>query len=134
MCTGFAKRLRPTDDASQLPTDSIPGGEFKYGCLGYSAWDEEGLKQAARRRSSQADAVQLPYCEGLEIVSSAAVNGRPELLAEGPGGRAPRGPSSSPQGPESSSGADVGQRPGRTFGTFSFFIYDDLLVELSSGK
>lgn len=29
VCTGFAKRLKPTDDAAQLPTDSVPGGDFK---------------------------------------------------------------------------------------------------------
>lgn len=35
--------------------------------MGYSAYDEEGLKRAAARRSSEADAVTLPYCEGLEV-------------------------------------------------------------------
>lgn len=29
VCAGFAKRLNPTDDAAQLPTDSVPGGDFK---------------------------------------------------------------------------------------------------------
>ena len=32
VCAGFAKRLKPTDDAAQLPTDSVPGGDFK--CVG----------------------------------------------------------------------------------------------------
>ncbi|KAL4444353.1 hypothetical protein ABPG75_012090 [Micractinium tetrahymenae] len=120
VCTGFAKRLKPTDDAAQLPTDSVPGGDFKYICLGYSAWDEEALKRAAAARRSQADAVQLPYCEGLEVVSAAAVNQRPELMGAGApglgagGGAAAAGePVAGP--PQAPGGADVRQRPGRSF-------------------
>ncbi len=115
MCTGLAKRLRPGEEAAQLPTDSIPGGDFKYLCAGYSAWDEEGLRAAARRRTSSADAVALPYCEGLEVVSSAAVAGRPELLTDGPGG-GPRRGGGAPQGEGATS--DAGPRPGRSFGEF----------------
>lgn len=128
MCTGLAKRLRPGEDAAQLPTDSIPGGEFKYLCAGYSAWDEEALRAAARRRTSAADAVALPYCEGLEVVSSAAVAGRPELLTDGPGGGGPRrGGGEGPQGEGTAS--DAGQRPGRSFGEFlaSRFLTIDII-------
>jgi len=39
----------------------------RYLCIGYSAYDEEVLKRAAARRSSEADPVTLPYCEGLEV-------------------------------------------------------------------
>ncbi|EFN58135.1 hypothetical protein CHLNCDRAFT_141886 [Chlorella variabilis] len=116
VCAGFAKRLKPTDDAAQLPTDSVPGGDFKYVCLGYSAWDEEALKRAAARRSSQADAVQLPYCEGLEVVSAAAVNQRPELMgAGGPDMAAGGGGPDVPPPPGPQQGGDVRQRPGRSF-------------------
>lgn len=38
VCTGFAKRLKPTDDAAQLPTDSVPGGDFK--CAQLQGWCE----------------------------------------------------------------------------------------------
>lgn len=117
MCGGFAKRLRHNDEPSQLTSESIPGGEFKYACLGYAAWDDEELKRAARRRTSPTDPVSLPYCEGLEIVSSAAISGRPELLAEGLGDNASRG--STPQsGEPTSSGVDGKQRPGRSYCKF----------------
>lgn len=49
-----------------VPTCS-PAPPGRYMCVGYSAYDEEGLKRAAARRSSEADAVTLPYCEGLEV-------------------------------------------------------------------
>jgi hypothetical protein len=80
--------------------------------LGYSAWDEEALKRAAAQRSSQADSVQLPFCEGLEVVSSAAVNQRPELMgAGGPDVAAGSGGSEA----ATPDGGDVRQRPGRSF-------------------
>ena len=102
-----------------MPTDSIPGGggEFKYACVGYSAYDEQALKNAARRRQNPTDAIPLPYCEGLEIVSSEAINRTPaELLAaDGPGVTRQR--SSAPSRPDSNDGGGgTGQRPGRTFG------------------
>lgn len=89
----------------------------RYVCLGYSAWDEETLKRAAAARRSQTDAVQLPYCEGLEVVSAAAVNQRPELMSAGgpdlsSGGAASGEPVAGPPPPD---GADVRQRPGRSF-------------------
>ncbi|KAL4858648.1 hypothetical protein ACK3TF_001587 [Chlorella vulgaris] len=118
LCAGLTKRLKPTDEVVQLPTDSVPGGDFKYVCIGYSAWDEEALKRAAANRSSPEDAVQLPYCEGLEVVSAAAVNSRPELMGAGGPDLAAGGDSSGtappPAGPQQG-GADVRQRPGRSF-------------------
>lgn len=89
----------------------------RYVCVGYSAWDEEALKRAAAARRSQADAVQLPYCEGLEVVSAAAVNQRPELMAAGgPDLRGPGPAEAAAAGPPpDSGGADVRQRPGRSF-------------------
>jgi hypothetical protein len=103
--------LRPADEPAELPNDSVPGGEFKYICLGYSAWDEEALKRASRRRNSHSDAVPLPYCEGLEVVSAAAVAATPELLTGGPEvERASQRASTSDE-----HGADVRQRTGRVF-------------------
>lgn len=92
---------------------SIPARPRRYICLGYSAWDEEALKRAAAARTSQADAVQLPYCEGLEIVSAAAVNQRPELM--GAGGPDLGGGGGAAAGPAGPPGGDVRQRPGRSF-------------------
>ncbi len=115
VCVGFAKRLHPSDEPSQLASESIPGGEFKYACVGYAAWDDEELKRAARRRTSPTDAVQLPYCEGLEIVSSAAMHGRPDLLSV-EGGNASRG--AAPQSAEPSTTRGDQQRPGRSYSKF----------------
>jgi len=96
-----------------LPTDAIPGGDFKYVCVGYAAYNEDALKKVARERRSQADTVQLPYCEGLEVVSAAAMSRKPELLTGGP----PLGHPHSPPGvaPQNEE-ASIRQRPGRTFG------------------
>lgn len=30
LCAGLTKRLKPTDEVVQLPTDSVPGGDFKW--------------------------------------------------------------------------------------------------------
>ena len=107
----MGKRLRAGDDPLQLPTDSVPGGDFRYVCLGYGAYDEDGLKTAARRRSSQAEPVQLPYCEGLEVVSAAAMSSKPELLTGGP----PLGPPpATARPPHDKDQASIRQRPGRT--------------------
>ena len=83
----------------------------RYICAGYSAYDEEGLKQAASKRTSHGDPVQLPYCEGLEIVSAAGMSRKPELLTDGPELSAS---SSSAGGPPQDAG--IRQRPGRSFG------------------
>ncbi|GAB4820973.1 hypothetical protein N2152v2_008019 [Parachlorella kessleri] len=70
------------------------------------------LKRAAARRSSEADPVTLPYCEGLEVISAAALSRKPELMSAG-------GPDVSPAAPAgdepSTPGATARQRPGRSF-------------------
>jgi hypothetical protein len=94
------KLISSDDEAAQLPSDSIPGGDFKYVCVGYSAWDEAQLRHAAKTRSGPGDPVRLPYCEGLEVVSAAAMNQQPGLLTtEGAGGD---GASAPPEFPSSS--------------------------------
>lgn len=115
VCAGLGRRLKPTDDTTQLPTDSVPGGDFKYVCLGYSAWDEEAMKRAAAERQGQGDAVQLPYCEGLEIVSAAAVNQNPSLMGAGGPDVASGSGSSGSEAGQPPNGGDVRQRPGRSF-------------------
>lgn len=79
LCAGFPSRLSELSDDG-YDAESVPGGHFKYVCIGYSEWDEEALKRAAQRRTASNDPVQLPFCEGLEIVSAAAVASNPELL------------------------------------------------------
>lgn len=108
MCAGLSKRVQ-SGEAPSLPADAVPGGDFRYLCIGYSAYDREDLKRAARKRCNPTDPVQLPYCEGLEVVSAAAMSTKPELLTGGP---ALEPPPSAPEGNEPS----ARPRPGRTFG------------------
>jgi hypothetical protein len=79
LCAGFPSRLSELSNDG-YDAESVPGGHFKYVCIGYSEWDEEVLQRAARQRTASTDPVQLPFCEGLEIVSAAAVASNPELL------------------------------------------------------
>lgn len=91
--------------------------------MGYSAYDADALKAAARSRKSETDPIKLPYCEGLEVVSAAAIHRKPELLTGGPvvngpattdASRGPRPPGSEGYGGE---GATIQPRRGRSFGT-----------------
>lgn len=59
--------------------------------------------------------MQLPYCEGLEIVSAAAVQQRPELMGAGGPGLGGGAPAATAAGAPEPAGADVRQRPGRSF-------------------
>eukprot|EP00887_Chlorella_sp_A99_P006074 scaffold22.g6074.t1 len=111
VCGGFMRRLKQSNPPLHLPTETVPGGQFKYVCVGYSAYDAEGLRQAAARRAGPGDPVQLPYCEGLEIVSTAAMSRKPELLTDGPELSSSAGSAAAREQQD----ASVRQRPGRTF-------------------
>ena len=51
-------------------------------CVGLSVYDEARLRAAgAESRSSPLAPVDIPYCEGLEIISAANVQESPALLA-----------------------------------------------------
>lgn len=84
VCAGVRRWHAANRGAGELPTEAIPGGDFKYVCLGYSAYDTAKLKAEAARRTGTSDGVHVPYCEGLEIISAAAMSGKPELLTSGP--------------------------------------------------
>lgn len=64
----------------------MPGGpgDFKYFCLGYSAYNRDNLKDASKRRKRHDEPVEVPYCEGLEVISAAAVSSSRELLSDAP--------------------------------------------------
>ena len=54
----------------------------QYMCLGLSVYDEARLRAAgAESRGSPTEPVEIPFCEGLEIVSAANVQQSPALLA-----------------------------------------------------
>lgn len=135
VCMGFRKRKANDDNAIDvsIPTDSVPGGDFKYMCIGYSAWDDEALRDAARNRRDSNDPVQLPYCEGLEVVSAAAINNSPELLSNGPQVGQQDGGTSSEAGQEDV----VPGKKGRSFGKHLLtekFIQCISCIEFRAGK
>ncbi len=54
----------------------------QYMCVGLSVYDEAQLRAAGdESRSSPLAPVDIPYCEGLEIISAANVQESPALLA-----------------------------------------------------
>ena len=59
-------------------------------CVGLSVYDEAQLRAAgAKSRSSPLAPVDIPYCEGLEIISAANVQESPALLAADAGAGQP---------------------------------------------
>lgn len=64
----------------------MPGGsgDFKYFCLGYSAYNGDNLRDASKRRKRHDEPIEVPYCEGLEVISAAAVSSSRELLSDAP--------------------------------------------------
>jgi len=86
VCAGLSKRARKAASLPSFPasSESMPGGgDFRYICVGYSAYDTEQLKEASKNRRRHDEPVEVPYCEGLEIISAAAVSSNRELLPHG---------------------------------------------------
>eukprot|EP00884_Botryococcus_braunii_P000542 jgi/Botrbrau1/10489/Bobra.0133s0092.1 len=96
-CVGL--RNRNPQECPDLPPVQVPGAHFKYFCVGYSMYDEEQIKQNRKDRSSAADPVDLPHCEGLEIISAAHVQQSPVLSTVGPAGLESGAGSESPSPP-----------------------------------
>lgn len=71
---------RPPTSSEAMPG----GGDFRYVCVGYSAYSPKDLKEASKSRSRHDDPVEVPYCEGLEVISAAAMSNNRELLSHGP--------------------------------------------------
>jgi len=74
--------------------------DFKYMCAGYSMYTKPEKDGAGKRKGLGNDIVNLPYCEGLEVISSRDMQDNPVLLKEGMadgaiGDAKPVGPSSS---------------------------------------
>lgn len=86
VCAGLSKRILQTAKPGALPrvptsSESLPGGgDFRYVCVGYSAYDTKHLKEASKNRRRHDQPVEVPYCEGMEIISAAAVSSNRELL------------------------------------------------------
>ncbi|KAK9820577.1 hypothetical protein WJX72_011812 [[Myrmecia] bisecta] len=108
VCAGLrTTRDGAVNDMVDIRPETIPGGGFKYICVGLSVFDEERAKQQGDKHAS-ADNVELPYCNGLEIISAPQVQSSPVLLKEG----VDVGPAVAAQAPEPK---PVAPRPGRSF-------------------
>ena len=55
---------------------------MQYFCVGMSLWDEERMKQNSKQARAPTDDVELPFCEGLEIISAAQLQQTPAVLTE----------------------------------------------------
>lgn len=84
VCAGFSKKIEDMG-VSPISSEAVPGGgDFKYVCVGYSSYDEEKLRSCSQNRKRHDEPVEVPYCEGLEIISAAAVASTRELMSEVP--------------------------------------------------
>ncbi|KAK9811068.1 hypothetical protein WJX73_010760 [Symbiochloris irregularis] len=108
VCAGIPHRINPESSfLRDLPKESIPGGDFKYVCIGASAFDVGHIEEQRQQRRSPTDPVDLPYCEGVEIISAAEFETEAVVSAEGAGAAA-AAPSAGPINP-------VQPRAGRSF-------------------
>ena len=75
-----------TDRQSMLAWDSTYGVKeallVQYFCVGMSLWDEERMKQRSKQARLPTDEVELPFCEGLEIISASQLQQTPAVLTE----------------------------------------------------
>lgn len=84
MCAGLRRKLSQLNSPEVAPEAVPGGGDFRYVCVGYSAYNSRKLRDAARNRQRHDEPIEVPYCEGLEVISAAAVAGNRELMSEAP--------------------------------------------------
>jgi hypothetical protein len=60
----------------------MKGLAVQYFCVGMSLWDEERIKQNSKQARAPTDDVELPFCEGLEIISASQLQQTPAVLTE----------------------------------------------------
>ncbi|CAD7701961.1 unnamed protein product [Ostreobium quekettii] len=89
VCAGFRRTHKAGEGAAEPQAEASNLSDFKYMCVGYSVYDEQRIRQQPSRHDATGGSVDLPYCEGLEIVSSRHLQGGPVLLKEGIDGQNP---------------------------------------------
>lgn len=90
LCAGVKSKVgKPVDGTKE----SVPAGDFKYMCLGYSVYEAEQRKAGVASSSNKGppDSIELPFCEGLEVISAAELMKSPAVLSEGTAGASPSG-------------------------------------------
>ncbi|KAK9827645.1 hypothetical protein WJX81_003218 [Elliptochloris bilobata] len=83
VCAGL--RNQPNNrDVPNLSEEltAVPAGAFKYVCVGYAVYDEEKLRQQMQEaKKSPTAPIELPYCEGLEVISAPQLQQSPAVLS-----------------------------------------------------
>ena len=72
---------------------------LQYFCVGMSLWDGERMKRNSKEALNPTDPVELPYCEGLEVISASQLQQNPVVLANSAGAPSTSEPSREPQRP-----------------------------------
>ena len=80
LCTGISRRR--THPAPVSSSETMPAGDFKFVCLGYSVHEPDRLRNASATLKP-GDPVEVPWCSGVEIISASAVSSQRELLPAG---------------------------------------------------
>lgn len=106
VCTGWRARPQLTPDLRGALAETTPASNFKYVCVGVCAYEEAQLRaNHAELLRNPAAPVVLPYCEGLEVVSSSdpVPIAAPALLPQGgiatAAGTSPVSPTEKPKQP-----------------------------------
>jgi len=74
-CAGVSQAVRPETQVEGVevrPSDAL--GDFKYACLGYSIHHAKGKNETG--------ALQLPQCEGLEVLATTAAPEAENMLLD----------------------------------------------------
>ncbi|KAL3132274.1 hypothetical protein ABBQ32_008859 [Trebouxia sp. C0010 RCD-2024] len=82
VCGGVRSKHLTSPDLAEVPPESIPNGEFKYMCLGYSMHVDRQQKRQRSSTDQGADMIELPYCEGIQVVMATDTQQSPMLQAE----------------------------------------------------
>jgi len=84
LCAGVKGSVsKPVDG----PKESVPAGDFKYVCMGHSIYEANSRRLAGSTSSKgPPESIELPYCEGLEVISAAELLKSPAVLNEGAAG------------------------------------------------
>lgn len=70
---------------------------LQYFCVGMSLWDGERMKRNSKEARNPTDPVELPYCEGLEVISASQLQQNPVVLANSAGAPSTLEPPREPQ-------------------------------------
>ncbi|KAL0034917.1 hypothetical protein WJX79_000291 [Trebouxia sp. C0005] len=82
VCAGIRSKHLTSSDLAELPPESIPAGEFKYMCMGYSLHADRLKNKQRTATEHTSDSIDLPYCEGIQVVMATETQRSPMLQTE----------------------------------------------------